>query len=80
MELDEKQLEFLKIEFDLTKEDIDKMTVDGWKEVREKCFYIEADELMDLGDDEDVEESEHCRLATSIANIRFSRLKSKSVA
>ncbi len=80
MELNEKQLDFLKTEFGLTKEDIGKMTADQWKEIREKCFYIEADELMDLEDDEEAEESERCKLATSIANIKFSQLENKSVA
>lgn len=80
MKLSEKQLEFLKAEFGLTKEDIGGMTAEQWKEVREKCFYIEADELMDLGEDEEAEESERCQLATSIANIKFSQLEAKSVA
>lgn len=80
MNLNERQLEFLHTEFDLTEEDIDKITADGWMEVREKCFYIEADELMDLEDDEGAEESERCKLATSIANMKFSHIKSKSVA
>ena len=42
--------------------------------------YIEADELLDLGEDEDVEESGRCQLATSIANIKFSQLETKNVA
>lgn len=80
MKLNEKQLGFLKTEFGLTKEDIEKTTADGWKEIREKCFYIEADELMDIEDDESADESERCQLATSIANIKFSKLNNKSVA
>ncbi len=80
MELNEKQLDFLKTEIGLTKEHIGKMTADQWKEIREKCFYIEADELMDLEDDEEAEESERCKLATSIANIKFSQLENKSIA
>ncbi len=80
MKLSEKQLDFLKTEFGITKEDIGKMTADQWKEIREKCFNIEADELMDLGDDEEAEESERCKLATSIADIKFSQLETQSVA
>lgn len=74
MKLNERQLKFLKTEFNLAKEDIEKMTADRWKELREKCFYIEADELMDM-ESEEAEESERCQLATSIANIKFSQLK-----
>lgn len=80
MKLNEKQLEFLQIEFRLTEDDIDKMTADEWMEVREKCFYIEADELMDIEDDDEAEESERCKLATSIADMKFSDIKSKSAA
>lgn len=80
MGLNERQLEFLKTELGLAKEDIDKMTAGRWMGVREKCFYIEADELMDLEGDEAAEESERCQMATSIANIKFSQIKSKSIA
>lgn len=80
MGLNEKQFEFLQTEFSLTKDDIDKITADEWKKIREKCFYIEADELMGMDDDEKAEESERCQLATSIANIKFSQLKSKRIA
>lgn len=81
MKLNEKQLEFLEKELNITKKDIEGMSADEWKDVREKCFFIEADELMDLEDDEDGEETERCQLATSIANLKFSELTSnKSVA
>lgn len=80
MKLNEKQLEFLDKELNISKEDIEKMSAEEWKDVREKCFYIEADELMDLEDTEDQEESERCQLATSIANLKFSELKDKNVA
>lgn len=80
MKLSEKQLEFLDKELNVSKEDIEKMSAEEWKAVREKCFYIEADELMDIEDEENQEESERCQLATSIANLKFSELKSKSVA
>jgi len=80
MKLSKKQLEFLQTEFSLTKEDIDGMTADQWKEVREKCFYIEADELLDLGEDEEAEESKRCQMATSIANVKFSQLETQSIA
>lgn len=80
MNLSGKQLEFLDKELNISKDDIEKMSAEEWKTVREKCFYIEADELMDMEDEENQEETERCRLATSIANIKFSDLKSKSVA
>lgn len=75
MKLNEKQFWFLKTEFGLTKEDIGEMIADEWKEIREKCFYIEADELLDLEADEEVAESDRCKLATSIANIKISQLE-----
>lgn len=81
MKLNEKQLEFLEKELNITEKDIEGMSADEWKNVREKCFFIEADELMDLEDNEDGEETERCQLATSIASLKFSELtNNKSVA
>lgn len=79
MNLNEKQLKFLKEELGFAKEEIEKMSVEEWKQVREQCFYIEADELMDLEDDE-TQESERCNIATSIANMKYSQLHNRTVA
>lgn len=76
--LNKKQLEFLKNELNLTKEDIEKMSEDEWEDVREKCFEIETDELLDMdcaGKDVDRDEwTERCNLAVSIVDIEFSVL------
>ena len=72
MDLSKEQLNFLNEELNVTKKDIESMSADEWKNIREKCFYIESDELLDI-DDED-EETMRCKLATSIANIKFSDL------
>lgn len=75
MKLNKKQMDFLNIELNIQSSDLDRMSAEQWKCIREKCFYIEADELMDMEDDENDTETERCRLATSIANIRFSELE-----
>lgn len=80
MKLNEKQLEFLHAEFGLTEEAVDEMTADGWMEVREKCFEIETDELLDMhyaGKDIDKDEwTERCHLAVSIVDAKFSQERS----
>lgn len=73
MVLNEKQLNFLENELQLKKDDINKMSAEEWAAVREKCFYIEADELLELSEDE-AEETERCMIATSIADIKYSQL------
>lgn len=70
MNLNSEQLEFLEKELGLSIRDIESMSIEEWGHVREECFYIEADELLDLRSDED-EESKRCQLATSIADIEF---------
>lgn len=85
MNLSREQLLFLKKELDITEEDIKNMSAKEWGRVREECFFIEADELYDLEIEETkqgttLEESERCQLATSIADIKFSQLKSKNTA
>ena len=70
MDLSKEQLNFLTEELNVTKKDIESMSADEWKNIREKCFYIESDELLDMDD----EETMRCKLATSIANIKFSDL------
>lgn len=67
--LTEEELEFLNEEFGLSEDDIRKMTKDSWTEIREKCFFIEADEF---------DESDNCtekgELAADIASIKYSKL------
>jgi hypothetical protein len=75
MILDEEQLDFLEKELGITKDFIEKASKEQWKDVREKCFYIEADELLALEDSDSDEETERCILATSIADIKYSMLR-----
>lgn len=73
LNLTNKQLEFLENELSLKEEDIEQMSREEWTDVREKCFYIEADELLALPEDED-EETQRCIVATSIADIKYFQL------
>ncbi len=78
MHLSEEQLEFLQTEFNLMQTDIEKMTKEKWKDIRERCFYIEADELLDMHDEgKDIDRDERtkrCQLAISIVDTKFSEL------
>ena len=53
MNLTNEQLNFLEKELGLQEQDIEQMSKEEWTDVREKCFYIEADELLELPEDED---------------------------
>lgn len=80
LNLTDSQLDFLKKELGIDREDIEKMSALDWTGVREKCFGIEAEELYDLEIEEEkqgktLEESERCRLATSIVDVKYSQLK-----
>ncbi len=73
LNLTEGQLNFLEKELGLQEQDIEQMSKKEWTDVREKCFYIEADELLELPEDKD-EETQRCLVATSIADIKYSQL------
>ncbi len=45
--LNKKQLRFLEEKFNITKSDVQKMDRKQWNKVREDCFEIETDELLD---------------------------------
>lgn len=74
MNLTEIQLRFLKDEFGLEKEDIEKMNVKQWFRVREKCFDIEVEETVKADDDP---LSERGEIAVRLADVKFSDLWNK---
>lgn len=72
--LNEEQLEFLKKKFGIFKADIVKMTIEQWDEIREKCFEIETDELLDFeenGGDCDFCDTDDYLLAASIIDAEY---------
>ena len=76
--LSKEQLELLEKELEITEEKIEAMTKEEWKEVREKCFYLSIDELVDE-DGEAIEEPinpERLELLESIADTKYKQLKS----
>lgn len=76
--LSEHQSKFLDTEFGITIEQIDSMDKKAWIVVKEKCFDVVLDELLDENDEYngDNEVSERCLLAESIMDIKFKDLKS----
>lgn len=76
--LSKEQLDLLEKELEITEEQIEAMTKEQWKEVREKCFFLSIDELVDE-DGEAIEEPanpERLNLLESIADTKFKQLKS----
>ena len=70
--LSHEELNFLYETFGLTVEDIENMDKHAWTEIREKCFFIEADEF-----DENDMCTERGELAADIASVKFSNLFSQ---
>lgn len=73
MQLNEEQLRFLKKEFGVSSDRIQRMEKAEWQEIREKCFDIEVEEAVaaDFGEGEI---SDHGEIAASIASIKYSEL------
>lgn len=71
------QKDFLNHEFGLSDKQIEKIGKDEWHEIREKCYDIILDEMLDDEDNynEEGDGSERCSLASSIRDISFKKLK-----
>lgn len=76
--LSKEQLDLLEKELGVTEEQIASMTKEQWFEVREKCFYLSIDELVDEDGEaiEDPLNPERLDLLESIADTKFKQLKS----
>ena len=74
--LTDEQKEFLKKELNVTDEQISEMNRQQWNEVRESCFEISIDELLDDSVDyeQEVEVSQRCTMAESIMDMEYSEL------
>lgn len=76
--LSKEQLDLLEKELGITEEQIEAMTKEQWKDVREKCFFLSIDELVDE-DGEAIEEPtnpDRLDLLESIADTKYKQLKS----
>lgn len=76
--LSKEQLDLLEKELGLTEEQVEAMNKEQWKEVREKCFFLSIDELVDE-DGEALDNAinpERLCLLESIADTKFKQLKS----
>lgn len=73
LNLSDSQLEFLKKELNISAEEIEKMTVEQWRDVRFECFLIESDEAMDIPEDTCIL-NERGETAASIADTKFKEL------
>lgn len=71
--LNNKQKQFLLAEFGIDDVQLQKTTLEEWKEVRFKCFFIESEET-DLNDDGSCDISDKGIIASQIADITFKEL------
>ena len=71
------QKDFLNHEFGLSDEQIEEISKDEWHDIREKCYDIILDEMLDDEDNynEAGDGSERCSLASSIRDISFKKLR-----
>ena len=76
--LSRRQSKFLETELGISVEQIKDMNKKRWVAIREKCYDIVLDELLDKNDNynEEKEISERCLIAESIMDIMFKDLKS----
>lgn len=72
--LNEKQLDFLKTEFNIDKEAIGKMTIEEWREIRIKCFELEGGEALDAAGEDSTELSERGEIAASIVDTKYRQI------
>lgn len=70
LKLSDKQINFLLKEFGLTIKDIIDIDAEQWKNIREKCFMIEAEEAPEDG----CYMNERCQIAMSIADTLYTNL------
>lgn len=74
VDLNEQQQKFLEEKFAIKVEDIEKMNLEDWKKVREDCFEIETDELLDYeeagGNCDDCETKDYL-MASSIIDLPY---------
>ncbi len=68
--LSEIQLKLLEDEFGITSEQLQTLTKDEWTSIREKCFWLECNEV----DDNTGDCSEKGEIAADIADVTFAKL------
>lgn len=72
IKLNESQMKFLDKKFGFKEDDIEKMDLEEWNKIREVCFEIETDELLDFektGKDCDNCDTEDYLMASSIIDL-----------
>lgn len=72
--LTNEQKTFLKDEFGITSEKLEKMSKDEWKEVRFKCFIIESEET-ELDDEGCANITEKGILAAKLADVSYKNMR-----
>lgn len=77
IKLSELEIEFLEKELQITVEDLETMYIADWQQVREACYDIVLDEMLDENDEyrEEGDGSERCSIASNLMETKFKELK-----
>ncbi len=74
LNLKDKQIEFIENELGIGKEELENINKDDWRKIREKCFNLSVDELLDKYGHAIDNVTERCIIAESIADMKYSEL------
>lgn len=74
LNLKDDQVEFIQKELGISKEELEIISKDGWKQIREECFNISVDELLDDDGNAVDDVTSRCTMAESIADMKYSEL------
>lgn len=74
LNLKENQIEFIRNEFGISRRELEHISKDGWKQIREECFNISIEELLDEQGNAIDDVTKRCVIAESIADMKYSEL------
>lgn len=74
LNLKDEQVEFIQKELGISKEELEIISKDGWKRIREECFNISVDELLDDDGNAVDDVTSRCIMAESIADMKYIEL------
>ena len=74
LNLKENQVKFIQNELGISKEKLECISKEEWRKIREDCFEISIDELLDEHGHAVEYVTERCMMAESIADVKYSEL------
>lgn len=74
LNLKDEQIEFIENELGISEKELENINKDDWRKIREKCFNLSVDELLDEDGYAIDDVTEKCIMAESIADMKYSEL------